>query len=76
MLAVGNQTGDYIFTNRRLGQVISLLGFEYHNSVRMNITIVELDFNVVIDEWLKPEVIIAKGSITNIQREQQETARI
>lgn len=63
--ARGNQTGDYILTNSRLVEVLSLLGFDYSNQLNAS-SMVEYSFDVVIDQWMKPEVIIAHGSVKNI----------
>ena len=63
--ARGNQTGDYVLTNNRIVEVLSLLGFDYSNQQNVS-SMVEYSFDVVIDTWMKPEVIIASGSVKNV----------
>ena len=59
-------TGDYVFTNNRVVETLSLLGFEYSNQQNVS-SMVEYTFDVVIDVWRQPEVIIATGSVRNLQ---------
>lgn len=59
-------TGEYVFTNNRVVEVLSLLGFEYSNQQNAS-SMVEYTFDVVIDVWRQPEVVIATGSVRNIQ---------
>ena len=63
--AVGNQTGDYRLTNSRVVETLSLLGFDYSNQQNVS-SLVEYNFDVVIDVWDQPEVIIATGSVKNV----------
>ena len=62
--AVGNQTGRFMLTNSRIVTVLSLLGFEFSNQNDLS-DLTEYDFDVVIDTWQKPEVVIAQGSLAN-----------
>lgn len=66
-------TGDYVFTNRRVVETLSLLGFEYSNQQNAS-SMVEYTFDVVIDVWQQPEVVIARGSVRNIQDPDSPTA--
>lgn len=61
--AVQNQT-RYGFTNDHAVTTLSLLGYEFSNQQNLSI-LVEYDFDVVVDQWMKPEVVIAKGSVYN-----------
>ena len=64
LFAVGNQTGDYVLTSSRIATTLSLLGFDFGRG--QNLTgFVEYDFDVVIDKWKMPEVVIARGSVRN-----------
>ena len=65
MSAKGNQTGDYRLTNNRIVETLSLLGFDYSNQQNVS-SLVEYEFDVVIDVWDQPEVIIATGSVKNV----------
>lgn len=65
MSAKGNQTGDFVLTNSRIVETLSLLGFDYSNQQNVS-SLVEYDFDVVIDVWKQPEVIIASGSVKNL----------
>ena len=65
MHAKGNQTGDYRLTNSRVVETLSLLGFDYSNQQNVS-SLVEYNFDVVIDVWDQPEVIIATGSVKNV----------
>lgn len=65
MSATGNQTGDFMLTNSRIVETLSLLGFDYANQQNVS-SPVEYNFDVVIDTWMQPEVVIAKGSVKNI----------
>lgn len=64
IMARGNQTGDYKLTTDRIAITLSLLGFDFaHNQ---NLTdLVEFDFDVVVDKWRSPEVVIAQGYLRN-----------
>ena len=73
MTAKGNQTGDYKLTNSRVVETLSLLGFDYSNQQNVS-SLVEYNFDVVIDVWDKPEVIIATGSVKNIQHNESGTS--
>ena len=65
--AVGNLTEAYRLTGKRIFSVFSLLGYEFSN--RENLTdFREFNFDVSVDEWERPEVIIAKGSVRNLVR--------
>ena len=68
-------TGEYIFTNTRVAETLSLLGFEYSNQQNTS-SMVEYNFDVVIDVWQEPEVIIAKGSVKNIQEPDSPSATV
>ena len=46
-------------------ETLSLLGYDYSNQQNVS-SLVEYNFDVVIDVWMQPEVIIAKGSVKNI----------
>ena len=72
MTAKGNQTGDYRLTNSRVVETLSLLGFDYSNQQNVS-SLVEYNFDVVIDVWDKPEVIIATGSVRNIEHDESGT---
>ncbi len=64
MAAVGNQTGDYVLTNRRVVLALSLMGFSFaHEKDLMNLK--EYAFDVVVARGDKPQVVIARGSLTN-----------
>lgn len=65
MSATGHQVGDNVLTNSRIVETLSLLGFDYSNQQNVS-SLVEYDFDVVIDVWMQPEVIIAKGSVKNV----------
>ena len=67
--------GEYIFTNTRVAETLSLLGFEYSNQQNAS-RMVEYTFDVVIDVWQEPEVIIAQGSVKNIQEPDTPSATI
>ena len=54
-----------MLTNSRIVETLSLLGFDYSNQQNVS-SLVEYDFDVVIDVWMQPEVIIAKGSVKNV----------
>lgn len=63
--AVKNQTNKlYTFTNDHAVTTLSLLGYEFSNQQNLS-GLVEYDFDVVVDQWMKPEVVIAKGSLVN-----------
>lgn len=63
--AVQNQTNNlYPFTNDHAVTTLSLLGYEFSNQQDLS-SLVEYDFDVVVDQWMKPEVVIAKGSVYN-----------
>ena len=62
--ATGNQTGEWTLTNSRIVETLSLLGYDYSNQQNVS-SLVEYDFEVVIDVWMKSEVVIAKGSVKN-----------
>ena len=66
LAAKGNQTGDFVLTNSRIVETISMLGFDYSNQQNVS-SLVEYNFDVVIDVWMQPEVIIASGSVKNIE---------
>lgn len=64
IFAKENQTDDYRFTTDRLATTLSLLGFDFAQN--RNLTdLVEFDFEVVIDKWRSPEVVIAQGYLRN-----------
>lgn len=65
MSAIGNQTGEFVLNNNRVVETISLLGFDYSNQQNVS-SLKEYDFEVVIDAWKEPEVIIARGSVKNL----------
>ena len=65
MSARGNQTGDSVLTNSRVAETLSLLGFDYSNQQNVS-NLYEYEFEVVIDVWRQPEVVIASGSVKNI----------
>lgn len=65
MSARGNQTGGYALTNSRVAETISLVGFDYSNQRNVS-NLYESEFEVVIDVWQQPEVVIATGSVKNI----------
>ena len=65
MSATGHQSGDNGLTNSRVVETLSLLGFDYSNQQNVS-SLVEYDFDVVIDVWMEPEIIIAKGSVKNV----------
>lgn len=54
-----------MLTNSRIVETLSLLGFDYANQQNVS-SPVEYNFDVVIDTWMQPEVVIAKGSVKNI----------
>lgn len=60
---------QYRFTNDHAVTTLSLLGYEFSNQPNMS-NLVEYDFDVVVDQWLKPEVVIAKGSVSNAPSDQ------
>ena len=64
MEGVGNQTGDYALTNRRIVLVLSLMGFNLAHEKDLN-NIKEYTFDVVVEREGTPQVIIARGSLTN-----------
>ena len=72
MHAKGNQTGDYRLTNSRVVETLSLLGFDYSNQQNVS-SLVEYNFDVVIDVWDQPEVIIATGSVKNVAHDDPGT---
>lgn len=62
--AVGNQTGDFVLTNRRVVYILSLMGFILaHEKDLLNLK--EYTFDVIVTRGDKPQVIIARGSLTN-----------
>lgn len=63
--ATGNQTGDFVLTNSRMVETLSLLGYDYSNQQNVS-SLVEYNFDVVIDVWMQPEILIAKGSVKNV----------
>ncbi len=64
MAAVGNQTGDFGLTNRRVVLALSLMGFDFaHKKDLMNLK--EYGFDIVVTRGDNPQVIIARGSLTN-----------
>lgn len=63
--ATGNQTADFVLTNSRIVETLSLLGFDYSNQQNVS-SMVEYNFDVVIDVWMQPEVVIARGSVKNL----------
>lgn len=65
MSATGNQTGDYMLTNSRIVETLSLLGVDFANQQNVS-SLVEYNFDVVIDVWMQPEVVIARGSVKNL----------
>ena len=65
MSATGNQTGDYMLTNSRIVETLSLLGVDFANQQNVS-SLVEYNFDVVIDIWMQPEVVIARGSVKNL----------
>ena len=67
MSAKGNQTGDFVLTNSRIVETLSLLGFDYSNQQNVS-SLVEYNFDAVVDVWMQPEVVIASGSVRNIAR--------
>ncbi len=46
-------------------ETLSLLGYDYSNQQNVS-SLVEYNFDVVIDVWMQPEVVIAKGSVKNV----------
>ena len=64
MEGLGNQTGDYALTNRRIVSVLSLMGFNLAHEKDMN-NVKEYTFDVVVTREGKPQVTIARGSLTN-----------
>lgn len=72
MSARGNQTGDFVLTNSRLVETLSLLGFDYSNQQNVS-NLYEYEFEVVIDVWKQPEVVIATGSVKNIAHDDSGT---
>ena len=75
MSAKGNQTGDYRLTNSRVVETLSLLGFDYSNQQNVS-SLVEYTFDVVIDVWDEPEVIIATGSVRNVANHKPGTSLV
>ena len=64
MHGVGNQTGDFILTNRRVVLALALMGFSLaHEEDLMNLK--EYSFDIVVDVGDRPQVIIAQGSLMN-----------
>ena len=59
-----NATGGHPFTNDHAVTTLSLLGYEFSNQQNLS-DLVEYNFDVVVDKWMQPEVIIATGSIYN-----------
>lgn len=64
IVATGNQTGDYRFTNDRLATTLSLLGFDWAHQENLT-DLVEYNFDVLVDKWRLPEVVIARGYVSN-----------
>lgn len=62
--ALPNVTDGYRMTNGRMVKVLSLLGFDFSQQQDTN-DLYEYDFDVIIDQWQQPEVMIAKGSLEN-----------
>ena len=54
-----------MLTNSRIAETLSLLGYDYSNQQNVS-SLVEYEFDVVIDVWMEPEVVIATGSLKNI----------
>lgn len=54
-----------MLTNSRIVETLSLLGFDYSNQQNVS-SMVEYNFDVVIDVWMQPEVVIARGSVKNL----------
>ena len=75
MEAVGHQTGDFILTNNRVVETLSLLGFDYSNRQNQS-SLVEYEFDVVLDVWKQPEVTIAKGSVRNIISPEASSSKV
>ena len=73
--AKGNQSGDYLLTNSRIAETLSMLGFDYSNQQNVS-SLVEYNFDVVVDVWMQPEVIIASGSLRNIEHGVAQTSVI
>ena len=67
--------GEYVFTNSRIVETLSLLGYEYSNQQNTS-SMVEYTFDVVIDVWQEPEVVIATGSVKNIEQPDTPSATI
>ena len=59
-----NVSSKYTLTNARLVTVISLLGFDFSEQTNFT-SLSEYDFDVILDEWQKPEVRIASGTLEN-----------
>ena len=64
MRAAGNQTGDFVLTNRRVVYVLSLMGFSLAHEKDLS-NLKEYTFDVVVNQGDNPQVIIARGSLTN-----------
>ena len=64
MTAAGNQTGDFVLTNRRVVLALSLMGFSLAHEKDMT-ALKEYHFDVVVEVGDRPQVIIARGSLTN-----------
>ena len=75
MTAFGNQSGDFVMTNNRIVETISLLGFDYSNQQNVS-SLVEYEFDVVVDVWKQPEVIIAKGWVKNVAHAGPESTSV
>ena len=67
MQAVPNATSEYAMTNSRVVGVLSLLGFDLSEREHLS-QMVEYDFDVVIDQWQRPEIRIATGAVENSNR--------
>lgn len=72
MSARGNQTGGNVLTYSRVAETLSLLGFDYSNQQNVS-NLYEYEFEVVIDVWRQPEVVIATGSVKNIAHDDSGT---
>ena len=73
MEGIGNQTGDYALTNRRIVTVLSLMGFNLAHEKDLN-SLKEYAFDVVVKREGSPQVIIARGSLTNYSPPPSPTA--
>ena len=54
-----------MLTNSRIVETLSLLGVDFANQQNVS-SLVEYNFDVVIDVWMQPEVVIARGSVINL----------